>query len=299
LILDQTRTAEIPTQLCTNFVSIAKNIQSEYTQIKDYVDDTFCAALVDFITAVLDNTLSIIPPLKGFHEPFAPEEPAFSAPAKPQSLAYQRVSLDLSFARLKEFPQFVLWRPKCFERFLLVVVASDRLEPISSPLKPQVVSEIISRAYYLSMASDSGSGQDREVKLAHEHINALLAVKSDHPLFLRTLAARLTILMGFCTALKSEDDSKIVWKWREQFSSLLDKFTTDPNSTIQRLAWSVDTEKDVASTEFASLFPPKKQNSGSSRPRRRGRSRSPEPFSIFDGAPDDGWGRDAGWGDEF
>jgi len=192
-------------------------------------------------------TLSGIEGLKTELKFESENEPAF-VPPKEVSVSYRRVSLEISFAVLKAFPRFVVWRPEAFQRFFMTIVRTELLEPISHPARSILVSDILVKGYFAAMAGSND--HEKWIKKAHAHIIELLKIKTDYGVFIRTAAARFSVIMGYISS-KQADDKK--WVWRQEFIDLLNQFCNDKDGEIQRLAWNTNVEQDITVTDYSSL----------------------------------------------
>lgn len=182
-----------------------------------------------------------------------PEEPERDLPPRPVRTAYNRLSIEISLAVLKKYPLFLTLYPKCFHRFLALVIQEDKKETVSSPLRFQTISDIVCSAYYSKLCYSTYQQSESIYAEGLAYAQQLLeeSKKSDHPIFYRSVACHLSLFLGFASNKRNDNDT--TYTWRPQFTKMLDVFCHDEEGSIKKLAWKIDTTTPVTASPYSRL----------------------------------------------
>jgi len=155
-------------------------------------------------------------------------------------------------AALKEYPQFCLWCPKHFDKLLDRVIKKETKETSFNPSNAKNFSDIFSMGYYLKLSTLNESNSKEVYQKGYAHVKKLLAMESPFPIFVRMIACRFAIFLGYLSMYKPPRDDA-VFVWREEFIELLNLFSQDSEASIRIIAWNTDIEQRIDVTEYNKL----------------------------------------------
>jgi len=256
LITEQTAVTKGASETASHITQMLDAIIYKYKSIlprPDFDKSPVPASVVAFIAALLDSQLSTFKFDDHLCEAFNPDAPEVQPKNMvTESVAFQRVAMDISFAVLAKFPEFVIWMPQCFQRFFMRVMEAQLAEPISTPARYQMLADILIKGYFQYMARGSVGPKNREEAAKHAlvQVNKLLEMDTKHPVFVRTICARWSVVLGYFSALQQEDKKYV---WVSEFQKLLVRWLADTDGGIQDLAFETNTQKDLKATDYAGL----------------------------------------------